>query len=274
MNDAATHAANRIDRAFAECRTNQRAALVMYLTAGDPNLGFTERLLEAVAASGADVIEIGVPFSDPMADGPAIQAASGRALKAGTTLNGILEVVRRVRQAGVTTPFVLFSYYNVILQYGVERLALQSREAGIDGWLVVDLPYEEEAEIMPALNENGLHKITLLAPTTPEARLRELAGRAKGFVYYITVTGVTGVRDSLPDDLAHHLEQVKQCASVPVAAGFGVSNADMARRVAEHADGVVVGSKLVQTIADAANEDAALDAARGLVRQLADALQR
>ncbi len=273
MSNTETDTANRIDRVFEQCRADNRAALVMYVTAGDPDLAFTERLLPAIAASGADVIEIGVPFSDPMADGPAIQEASQRALKSGTTMKGILNTVRAVRDAGVTTPFVLFSYYNVILQYGVERLARDSRDAGIDGWLVVDLPHEEQNEIMPALHENGLHRITLLAPTTPEERLRKLAGDAKGFIYYITVTGVTGVRNSLPADLAQHLKQVMDCAAVPVVAGFGVSTPEMAHGVAEHANGVVVGSKLVKTIAEAPDRDSALDNACKLVKSLADALR-
>lgn len=263
---------NRIDETFRTCHDEHRKALVMFVSAGDPSLAFTEQLVLAISEAGADIIEIGVPFSDPMADGPAIQEASQRALKSGTTLRGIMAAVRRLREAGVTTPFVLFSYYNLILNYGIEALATDSREAGIDAWLIVDMPAEEEAEVMPTLREHGLYKITLLAPTTPRDRLKRLAGMAQGFVYYITVTGVTGVRDSLPPDLSAHLQDVASLSPIPLVAGFGVSSPEMARAVGEHTDGVVVGSKLVKTVADAPDEERALAEATALVRDLAAAL--
>jgi tryptophan synthase alpha chain len=264
---------NRIDQALDKCQQENRKALVMFVSAGDPNLAFTEKLIPAIAEAGADIIEVGVPFSDPMADGPAIQAASQRALEAGTKLRDILPMLKRLREQGVETPFVLFTYYNVIFQYGVERLAADSHAAGIDAWLAVDVPAEEEQEIMPALQAKGLHRITLLAPTTPPERLRNLAGNAQGFVYYITVTGVTGVREELPPDLAEHLAAVKAVSPVPVMAGFGVSSPEMARMVGSHADGVVVGSKLIETIANAPDETSALTAATDLVSSLAGALQ-
>jgi tryptophan synthase alpha chain len=263
----------RIDQAFKVCQGNGRKALVIFVSAGDPDLAFTEELIPAIAEAGADIIEIGVPFSDPMADGPAIQAASQRALKAGTTLAGILAMAERLRKNGVQTPFVLFSYYNVLLQYGVERLAAESAAKGIDAWLVVDMPAEEEDEIAPVLKQHGLQKITLLAPTTPPDRMARLAARAEGFIYYITVTGVTGARDTLPPDLARHLREVKQASTVPVAAGFGVSTPAMARQVGAEADGVVVGSKLIQTIAAAENRQQAKQQAVDLVTSLAGALR-
>ncbi len=263
---------NRIDSTFAACRRENRKALVMFVSAGDPSLEFTERLIPQMVSAGADVIEIGVPFSDPMADGPVIQAASQRALKAGTNLPRIMAMVGRLRQAGLEAPFVLFSYYNVILQYGVERLADDSHRCGVDGWLVVDLSAEEEDEVVPVLEQRGLHKITLLAPTTPPSRLAKLAGRAKGFVYYITVKGVTGTRAELPADLAGHLREVVRLSSAPVVAGFGVATPGMARQVAAFADGVVVGSKLVRTIAESADEDTGIAKAVELVGDLAKAL--
>jgi len=263
---------NRIDARFAACRAANRKALVVYVTAGDPNLQVTEQLIPALAAAGADIIEVGVPFSDPMADGPVIQAASQRALKAGTNLAGILAMGERLRPQ-LDVPLVLFSYYNVLLQYGVEKLAEQSAQAGIDGWLVVDVPDEEAAEIEPSLRSRNLHRIVLLAPTTPPARAQHLLRDAGGFVYYITVTGVTGVRDRVADDLAANLSQAKQLTALPVCAGFGVSTPDMAKAVAAHADGVVVGSALVKLIADEPDPRLAVAKAADFVRSLAAALR-
>lgn len=263
---------NRIDKLFAKNAARGRKSLVMFVSAGDPDLAFTEELIPAIVDAGADIIEIGVPFSDPMADGPTIQEASQRALASGTTLKGILAMVRRLRSAGVDVPFVLFSYYNVLMQYGPEQLAADSADCGIDGWLVVDLPPEEEAEILPFLHARGLHKITLLAPTTPPARTKELLARSSGFVYYITVTGVTGARSELPRDLATHLDAVKTAGNVPVVAGFGVSGPEQAAMIAAHVDGVVVGSQLIKTVAAAESRKEALQDAVALVRSLASVL--
>jgi len=263
---------NRIDRAFTVCRAENRKALVAFVSAGDPDLDVTEKLLPALAASGADVIELGVPFSDPMADGPTIQAASRRALAAGTTLPRILEMVQRFRKRS-DTPLVLFSYYNLIFRYGVDRLAAESADAGIDGWLVVDLPAEESSEVRPALVRNGLHWIALAAPTTPAERLSLLLEGAGGFVYYITVTGVTGARNALPSDLVDHVTCLKQATALPVAAGFGISSPEMARKVAAHVDGVVVGSKIIDLLSGADSPDAGIKRAAAFVHDLADALR-
>ncbi len=265
---------NRIDQQFAACRAAGRPALVMYLTAGDPDLQTSARILAAVAGAGADVIEIGVPFSDPMADGPVIQAAAQRALAAGANLKAVLAMARQARADGVQTPFVLFSYYNVVLQYGPARLAADAAAAGIDGVLLVDVPAEEAGEILPDLVRHGLHWIPLLAPTTPPARARQiLATAGGGFVYYITVTGVTGARSELPADLAKQLAAVKALTSLPVAAGFGVSSPEMAAAVGRCADGVVVGSALVKRIAAAADPAAAVAAAKQFTAALAAGLR-
>lgn len=263
---------NRIDKLFADYRQYGRKALVMYVTAGDPSLEFTERLIAQIIAAGADIIEIGIPFSDPMADGPTIQAASQRALQGKVTLKRILEMTKRLRTEFPDVPFVLFGYYNILMQYGITRLAADSVDAGIDGWLVVDMSSDEQDEILPALQQQNLHRITLLAPTTGQNRMRELLLDARGFVYYITVTGVTGARTTLPPNLAEHLRAVKDLTDTPVVAGFGVSSPDMARAVASHVDGVVVGSKLVQTIADAPDHDTAQHNASALVHSLAESL--
>lgn len=263
---------NRIDKIFSDNKAKSRKSLVMFVSAGDPDLAFTEALIPAIVEAGADIVEIGVPFSDPMADGPTIQEASQRALAAGTTLPKILAMVKRIRESGCEAAFVLFSYYNVLLQYGIADLAAASADCGIDGWLVVDVPPEEEDELLPAMEAHDLYKITLLAPTTPTERSRELVSRAKGFVYYITVTGVTGARTELPADLADHLKAVKEAGDVPVVAGFGVSRPDQAAMIARHVDGVVVGSKLIKTIAESADGAQAKQRAVDLVVSLSDVM--
>ncbi len=263
---------NRIDRAFAACRREGRKALVTFISAGDPSLEVSASLLTALAGAGADVIELGVPFSDPMADGPTIQAASQRALAAGTTLARVLDLARRFRQAS-DVPLVLFSYYNLIFRYGVDRLAADSAEAGVDGWLVVDLPVEESVEVRPALERNRLHWIALVAPTTPPERLAFLLEGTGGFVYCITVTGVTGARNDLPSDLMAHTARVKEATDLPVVAGFGISSPEMARRVAAHVDGVVVGSRIIDLLAGAASPEAGVQRAAAFTRGLAAALR-
>ncbi|MFA4945087.1 MAG: tryptophan synthase subunit alpha [Lentisphaeria bacterium] len=261
-----------IEQTFAACKAQGRKALVTYVTAGDPDLAVTERLLPELASAGADMIELGAPFSDPMADGPTIQAACQRALKAGTTLPKILAMMRRLH-GRLPCPVVLFGYYNVFLQYGLERLAAELPACGIEGLLVVDLPHEEAAELEPALAAHGLSRITLLAPTTPPERAATLLKAARGFVYYITVTGVTGARKELPADLAAKLAALRRLSPVPVVAGFGVGTPEQARQVAAHADGVVVGSALVQRLATAESPAAGVAAATALVREIAAALR-
>lgn len=263
---------NRIDKTLKGCRDQGRPALVMFVSAGDPSLETSERLITEISAAGADIIEIGIPFSDPMADGPAIQAASQRALAAGANLPAILAMLKRLRKK-LQTPFVLFSYYNVIMQYGVEKLAEISADIGIDGWLIVDVPAEESGEIRPALNATGIRWITLLAPTTPPERVEKLVEHAEGFVYYITVTGVTGAREKLPKELEENLEKIRSASPVPVVAGFGISSPPMARTVARHADGIVVGSALIQIMAQAENTDEGIRESAAFVSSLAEALK-
>ena len=240
---------NRIDTTFETCKQAGRKALVMFVSAGDPDLGATEKLIREIVDAGADVVEIGVPFSDPMADGPTIQEASQRALASGTTLTGILEMVKRLRASGVEAPFVLFSYYNVLFHYGLPKLSVDAKAAGIDGVLVVDVPYEEMDEVLPDLTANDLHLIRLVAPTTSAERATKILADAKGFVYTITVTGVTGARAELPPELDDLLVRMGKASPVPVVAGFGVSSPEMAKLVSQKADGVVVGSALVKRMA-------------------------
>jgi len=264
---------NRIDAVFQRCRRENRKALIVFVTAGDPDLAATRRLLPALADAGADIIELGVPFSDPMADGPTIQAASQRALAAGATPRGILDVAREVRSLRPDLPLVLFSYYNVILQYGVGAFAADSSQAGIDGWLIVDLPSEEAAEVRSHLERCGLYRIPLAAPTTPPERFPVVLDGAGGFVYYITVTGVTGARRALPDDLIEHVAALRQATDLPIAAGFGISSPEMARAAARYTDGVVVGSALIDRMANAPGVDEGIQAAAAFVASLAQALR-
>jgi tryptophan synthase alpha chain len=263
---------NRIDRAFQTCRAEGRKALVSFVCAGDPDLAASARLVTAIAGAGTDIVELGVPFSDPMADGPTIQAASQRALAAGTTLAGVLEMATRVRQT-TAVPLVLFSYYNVIFHYGIERLAAAAARAGIDGVLLVDVPFEEMGEVQPALDRFGLPIIRLVAPTTPPERIALITRNAGGFIYCITVTGVTGARQQLPDDLSEQLGRVRAVSPVPVVAGFGISAPEMARTVAAHADGVVVGSALVQRMAGPGSVDDRIADCAHFVGELASALR-
>ncbi len=257
----------RIADTFARLKKDGRRALIPFLTAGDPDCATTAALLDCLVASGADIIELGIPFSDPMADGPVIQAASLRALQAGTTLGDVLELVRDFRRRS-ETPVVLMGYYNPVLQFGPERFAEQAAEAGVDGVLLVDLPPEEAEELRPHLQRCGVATITLLAPTTPVGRREELAGLAEGYLYYVSMTGVTGAARVDAGAIAAEVEQVRQCSQVPVAVGFGITTPQDAAAVAGFADGVVVGSALVRVIAEHGGTDRLLDEVSAFVRAL------
>lgn len=236
-----------IESAFAACRRQKRAAFIPFLVAGDPNLSTTGPLLHSLAAGGADLIELGVPFSDPIADGPVIQRAAARALTAGTHLSGILRLVARERER-LGVPVVLFSYYNPILAHGVERFAEQAADSGVDGVLCVDLPPEEAGEYREALQSRGVDTIFLAAPTSGRERLKRIERASSGFVYYVSRTGVTGERGQLPAELLREAKRLRRKLSLPLAVGFGISTPEQVGRVARVADGVVVGSALVHFI--------------------------
>ncbi len=238
----------RIEETFAALRQRGEKALIPFLTAGDPDLGTTGRLIHALVEAGADLIELGFPFSDPMADGPTIQASSERALAAGTDLAGVLTTVAAVREH-TNVPIVLMGYYNPVFRYGPERFARDAAAAGVDGLLLVDLPAEEAGEIQGHLRQAGLALIQLLAPTTPPERRRLLAGRAEGFLYYVSMTGVTGVQKVDPAAIEREVRSLKEACPVPVGVGFGISTPAEAAAVAAFADAVVVGSALVKVIA-------------------------
>jgi len=238
---------NRLARAFQCAKERGTPALVPFITAGDPDLARTEALIHTLADAGADLIELGVPFSDPMADGPVIQAASERALATGTTLKSVLALVRKVR-ATSEIPIILMGYYNPILAYGRERFAADAVAAGVDGLLLVDLPPEEAQELRCFTDPFSLPLITLIAPTTPPERRNELALTAQGYLYYVSMTGVTGTTRIDTVAIRAEVEKLKTLSPVPVAVGFGITTADDAAAVGAFADAVVVGSALVKLI--------------------------
>ncbi|WP_404827033.1 tryptophan synthase subunit alpha [Desulfuromonas versatilis] len=237
----------RIEATFKRLKQLGEAALIPFVTAGDPSLERTEEIIHTLVDAGADLIELGFPFSDPMADGPTIQAASERALAAGTTLPGILQMVARVRRH-TNVPIILMGYYNPVFRYGAERFAKDAAAAGVDGLLLVDLPPEEAGEIHGFLRDAGVNLITLLSPTTPPERASRLAASGEGFIYYVSMTGVTGARQVDAGGIETAVRELKAFSPVPVAVGFGISTAADARSVGRFADAVVVGSALVKVI--------------------------
>ncbi len=239
---------NRIDRCFAELRTQQRAGLIPFVTAGDPDPAFTVEILHTLAAAGADLIEIGAPFSDPMADGPVIQHASERALKHGVGLTEILAWVAQFRSRDSKTPVVLMGYLNPLLMYGCERFATDAAQAGLDGVLVVDCP-PEELNVTHTLRDCGVHQIFLAAPTTTDARLETIGAATSGFLYYVSFAGVTGAGQLDIASVRRKVDAVKARTSHPVAVGFGIKDAQAAAMIAQFADAVVIGSSLVQRLA-------------------------
>jgi len=241
--------ATRIARRFAALKSENRAGLVTYIVAGDPDAAISLALLRGLPQAGADLIELGMPFSDPMADGPAIQAAGLRALKAGMTLRGTLDLVRRFRGEDDETPIVLMGYYNPIYRYGVDSFLADARASGVDGLIVVDLPPEEDAELCLPARAAGIDFIRLTAPTTDEARLPVVLARASGFVYYVSITGITGTKSARAADVAEAVARLRRHTKLPIAVGFGIKTPDQAEAVARFADAAVVGTALVQRIA-------------------------
>ncbi len=263
---------DRIDAAFASLGRAGEKGLIVYLTAGDPGRGASLAYLRAAADGGADILEVGVPFSDPMADGPTIQAASRRALGAGMTVAGALSLVAEFRKTH-GAPVVLFGYYNPFLRYGVPRLCRDARAAGVDGMLVVDLPLEESGEMAPAAGRAGLDWIAFASPTSGADRIRRAAKTGTGFLYLISVTGITGVRNSLPADVAAWTRRVKSLSSLPLAVGFGISTPEMARAATRYADAAVVGSACVRIAERHGRAPSGPAALRRFVRGLKNALR-
>ena len=257
----------RIANKFRELAKAGELGLIAYITAGDPSLEASEKIVLAAAEAGADVIELGVPFSDPLADGPTIQRASERALRAGTTLAGVLGLVRRLR-AHTQAPLVLFSYFNPILQMGLEKFADAAASAGADGVLATDLTPEESAEYREVMRSRRLDTIFLAAPTSTDARLAQIAGVSSGFLYVISRTGVTGVRESLPEELPGLVRRIRKFTSLPIAVGFGISLPTHVTVLGGIADAAVVGSAFVAEVEKAGSADAAAKAVGELVDRL------
>jgi tryptophan synthase alpha chain len=257
----------RIPARFADLSEAGELGIVAYITAGDPSLEASEKIVLAAAQAGADVIEIGVPFSDPVADGPAIQRASDRALRSGTTLAGVLELVTRLRR-NTQVPLVLFSYFNPILQMGVEKFADAAANAGADGVLVTDLTPEEAGEYRAVLQARDLDTIFLAAPTSTDARLAQISAATTGFLYLVSRTGVTGTREALPTELPALVRRVRKFTSLPVAVGFGISLPTHVTVLGGIADAAVVGSALMAAVEKAGSADVAATAVGELVRGL------
>ena len=258
---------DRLQHCFAKCQAEKRAALGIFIAAGDPNPAISEQLLLGLPDAGADFVELGMPFSDPMADGPIIQAAALRAIKAGMTSGGVLQLAARFRGRHADVPLILMGYYNPIYVYGVERFLTDARAAGVDGLIIVDLPPEEDAELCLPAQQKGLNFIRLITPTTDAARLPKTIDNASGFIYYVSITGITGAASASADSISQAVTRIRQASNLPVVVGFGIKTPQDVRAVRQHADGVVVGSAIVSIIGENLDASAAL----AQVKQLATA---
>ena len=258
---------NRIDSKFETLRAAGQCGFIAYITAGDPNLKSTPDLVAALEQSGVDIVELGIPFSDPLADGATIQAASGRALDAGATVTGVLDAVREIRRSS-EVPIVLFTYLNPVYVYGFDRFHADAAAAGADGLLILDLPPDEAARNAELMKSHGLLSIRLIAPTTPPERMELIAKSAEGFIYYVSREGVTGEQTSLSADIAAQVAEIKKHTSLPVAVGFGISTPEQAAEVAKESDAVVVGSAIVNVIAQHGRDASLAEKLRAFVRPL------
>lgn len=264
---------SRIAEAFRTARKDRRAALVAYFTAGDPTLGRTPELALALHRGGADVLELGVPFSDPIADGPTNQQAADRALASGATLEGVLAAVEIIRAEG-DVPIVLFTYANPVFSYGIERFAEDAAAAGVDGVLFTDVPVEEMGRFAPTLKRCGLDPVLLVTPTSTRDRIKAASRRGEGFLYLVSRTGVTGARSELDAELAENIRTTKKLSRLPVAVGFGISSPAQVTEIAAQADGVVVGSAIVDRIARHGDGDDLADLVQRFITPLAEACRR
>ncbi len=261
---------NRIDQKFAELRAAGRTALIAYISAGDPSLEATRQLALAFENAGVDLLELGVPFSDPLADGIVNQMAAARALAAGATVPKVLECVREIRRAS-QLPIVLYTYMNPIYRYGFERFHRDAEAAGVDGLLILDLPPDEDAQNAEFSQQTGLARIRLIAPTTPPARIAQLTAGASGFIYYVSREGVTGEQSAVTTSLPERVAEIRKTTSLPIAVGFGISTPEHVREVARDADAVVVGSAIVKRIAEHGQSADLVEKLAAFIRPLAAA---
>ena len=265
---------SRIAQTFRRLKEKGEKALVAYVTAGDPDLDKTREILIGLKEAGVDILEIGVPFSDPTADGPVIQAAAQRALQKGTTLTAILDLIEDLRSFFDLPPVVLFGYYNPIYAYGTESFAKRAKDAGVDGLLVVDLPPEEAPELRRETDRRGLDFISLIAPTTPEERARQIARQAQGFIYYISVTGVTGTARPSSENVEQDISRIRAYTDLPLVVGFGISTPEQAEEFAALADGIVIGSAFVKMIAEHADSPDLVAQVSSYARQIKSAMKK
>ncbi len=264
---------NRIDTRFHQLRETKKAGFIAYITAGDPSPERTVEIALALEEAGVDILELGIPFSDPLADGATIQAAAGRAIAAGTTIPGVFEMIRGIRSTS-ELPVVLFTYLNPVYVYGYARFMRDAAEAGADGLLILDLPPDEALRNAEFAGSHGLHSIQLIAPTTPPERMAVIAKAAEGFIYYVSREGVTGEQVSLSRGIADQVAEIRRHTSLPVAVGFGISTPEQAAEVAGAADAVVVGSAIVRKIAETGDSSSLAEVAGDFVRPLAAAVKR
>jgi tryptophan synthase alpha chain len=262
---------NRVDLLFKRLKREKKKALIPFITAGDPNLATTRDLIFILEECGANIIELGVPFSDPLADGPIIQAASLRALRKGIDLNKILAFVDKVRQR-TDIPLILMTYYNPVYQFGLEELARQASMAGVDGFIIPDLPPEEATEWRDLTKANNLDVIFLVAPNTPLSRAKFVASKTSGFLYAVSVTGITGKREGIPKGLTNYLKMLRSITDKPLVVGFGISSPSQARNIGSMSDGVVVGSALVEFLAHRGNKKDGFIHMRSFVNSITNAL--
>ena len=269
----------RIAKAFEKAKEEGRAALGIFITGGDPDLETSRQILMGLPEQGVDFVELGMPFSDPMADGPAIQAASLRALKQGTKLADVLRLATEFRANHPDVPLILMGYYNPIYIYGVERFLNDANEAGVDGLIMVDLPPEEDQELCLPSRQAGLDFIRLITPTTNDARMPVVLANSSGFVYYVSITGITGTRSASADSIAAAMARIRAASDLPAVVGFGIKTADQVREAAIHADGVVVGSAVVEQMANSLDDQGkatstTVSSTLALAKELATGRQR
>ena len=259
----------RLTSTFEHLKANKQKAFIAYVMAGDPNQDLSQKILDGLPKAGVDIIELGIPFTDPMADGPTIQLAGQRALAAGQTLPKTLSMVERFRSTDDKTPIILMGYYNPIYSYGVQNFIKQAVDVGVDGLIIVDLPPEEDQELCIPSNNAGMSFIRLATPTTDDKRLPRVLENTSGFVYFVSITGITGAKAPKPEEVAPDVERIKAATDLPVCVGFGVKTPEMARAISDISDGVVVGSSIVNLIAEGCSVDEILN----FVRTLADGVK-
>ncbi|SNX55286.1 tryptophan synthase subunit alpha [Thermoanaerobacterium sp. RBIITD] len=261
---------NRIDKKFEDLKQNGLKAMIPFITAGDPDLDTTVNLVLSMEEGGADIIEIGIPYSDPLADGPIIQASSSRALKNGTKIPGIMDAVKRIRLKS-EIPLIYLVYYNSVFKYGMEKFMNEAKESGIDGLIIPDLPLEERKDIKDMAEEYGIYLIPLVAPTSKE-RIKKICENGRGFVYCVSTTGVTGIRNNIETNIKDYMNTVAEYTNMPKAIGFGISGPNMAKKFKPYCDGIIIGSAIVKMIHDSRNRDEIYEYVKNFVSSIKEVL--